>query len=169
MLLCGAIPQKTYRFVSLYLRKTTRLDAQCAEFRPIWCICLPRIQLFFGICIPVVASCVYFTSRSVNAVISLNAHLSSVSFTCNLPVLPAVWRIDNCWNMAEGRRTQIKRAYELSVCRRNALTDTRIASTGCLAFGVRIDGNVCVCRRISASDAYCSASISWRSVDDLRR
>src|ERR1700712_3633051 len=44
--------------------------------------------------------------------------------------------------MPEGRRTQIKRAYELSVCRKNTLTDARSVSTGCLAFGVRIDGNV---------------------------
>jgi hypothetical protein len=63
-------------------------------------------------------------------IIGLNDPVSGARFTCDLPVLPAVCSIDNYLNMAEGSRTQIKRAYELSVCRRNALTDARIASPG---------------------------------------
>jgi hypothetical protein len=63
-------------------------------------------------------------------IIGLNDPVSGARFTCDLPVLPAVCSIDNYLNMAEGSRTQIKRAYELSGCRRNALTDARIASPG---------------------------------------
>ena len=80
------------------------------------------------------------------------------------------WTIDNCWLFREGVDTQIKRAYELSVCllgRRSQNPDYRVG--GCAwRIGISIDAKVNDSQTL-ASDVYCSASISWRSVDDLRR
>jgi hypothetical protein len=70
----------------------------------------------------------------------------------------------------EGVHTQIKRAYELSVCLKGRrLYSPNIASVG-------VPGSLGLCSvvvpedsSLVGSDVYSSASIPWRSVDDLRR